>query len=230
MDEIRKQLVKLSRGNQKFAEFAKKIIKTEKTIMGVRTPDFRKLMKGLSRKVSSSVEIENLFSQIDKNVYEEISVVGTLIVGSKLSDDEKIKLIKKYLKLVDNWAQIDGMVTRNMNSDLWWEFASECLKSDEEFVVRFGVICLMNNFLIDEKVDEVFSKLCDVKHDGYYIKMGIAWAYATAAVKYYEKTLSAVTNLETWTQRKALTKMLESYRFTPEQKTKIRELRARIKL
>jgi 3-methyladenine DNA glycosylase AlkD len=79
-------------------------------------------------------------------------------------------------------------------------------------------------------LSEVFAALRRVRHDGYYVKMALAWLYATAAVKYFDQTLAEINRpgLDVWTRRKALTKMLESYRFTPEQKTQIREFRGRI--
>jgi len=227
MEEIRVKLQKLARGNGEYAVFNKKIINTKKEVMGVRTPDMRKLTKELTHDVTQD-DILELFKQVNKDVYEEISIIGALIGYAEISDVEKIRLIKKYLELVDNWAHIDSFVTRKMNSDEWWEFAKNCLKSPKEFVVRFGVIVMMENFLDNKHIDDVLKEQLQIKHDGYYVKMGVAWLYATAAVKYYEKTLDSVVKLEPWTQRKALTKMIESYRFTPEQKTEIRELRAKI--
>lgn len=227
MDDIRKKLSELARGNEEYAVFNKRIINTKKQVLGVRTPDMRTLTKSLARDMTSE-EILKLFDLINENVYEEISIIGALIGYAKLPDTEKITLMKKYLRLVDNWAHIDSMTNRKMNTDAWWKFAVECLKSKEEFMVRFGVIVMMDNFLIDAKLYEVFQLISKIKNDAYYVRMGVAWLYATAAVKYYKETLREVVKLEPWTQRKALTKMLESYRFTPEQKTEIRELRAKI--
>jgi len=229
MEQVTAELKRLSKGNAEYAKFGKRVINTEKTVLGVRTLDFRKLIKKLSKEICSFDQIQDLFKQIDKNVYEEISVIGALIVGSKLSDTEKIKLIKQYLQLVDNWAQIDGMVGADMNSDEWWEFAVECLQSDKEFVVRFGVMVMMKCFIHGPKLDQVFKLTQAVKNDKYYVRMGIAWLYAEVAVKHYKQTLSEVVKLDPWTMRKALTKMIESFRFTSEQKAEIRALRATIK-
>ena len=229
MKEIKAELKRLSKGNEEYAKFGKRVINTQKTVMGVRTPDFRKLIKKLSKDINSFNQIQDLFKQIDNNVYEEVSVVGALIVDSKLSDSEKIILIKQYLALVDNWAQIDGMVGAEMDSDEWWKFAVECLKSDKEFVVRFGVMVMMKYFIHGPKLNEVFKLTQAVKNDKYYVRMGIAWLYAETAVKNYKKTLIEVVKLDSWTQRKALTKMIESFRFTPEQKTEIRVLRGKMR-
>jgi hypothetical protein len=51
--------------------------------------------------------------------------------------------------------------------------------------------------------------------------------YATAGVKFYDKTLKEIKRVEVdiWTRNKALQKMLESYRFTDKQKEEIRTLK-----
>ena len=54
----------------------------------------------------------------------------------------------------------------------------------------------------------------------YYIKMMIAWYFATALAKQYEKTLPYILNrkLDKWTHNKTIQKAIESYRITDEQK------------
>ena len=225
--DVRSELIELSLDNDEYAKFNKRIVNTKQNMLGVRMPDLRLVAKGLAGGKAQD-DIDDLFGMIDEKAYEEVMLIGMTIGYAKIPDSEKIELMKKYLNLVDNWAQIDSITTRKMNTDQWWDFAKSCLKSPKEFVVRFGVITMMDNFLTDEKIGQVFEALTTVKHDGYYVKMGLAWLYATAAVKYYEQTLVEVNKLglDPWTRKKALTKMLESYRLTDEQKVEIREQRA----
>jgi hypothetical protein len=55
----------------------------------------------------------------------------------------------------------------------------------------------------------------------------MARLYATAGVKFYDKTLAEIKRpeIDVWTKNKALQKMLESYRFTDKQKEEIRKLK-----
>lgn len=229
IESIRGELTELSLDNEEYAEFNKRIVNTKQDIIGVRMPDMRKLAKRLAREMLAD-DIEQMLDALDKSSYEEILLSGLVIDYAKISDIEHIDLIRQYLKLVDSWGQIDtvAMTMKKFDADLWWKFVLECLKSPDEFVVRYGIIFSMCNFLTDEKIDQVFKVLTTVTHDGYYVKMGMAWLYATAAVKYYEQTLAEVNNpkLDPWTRRKALAKMLESYRFTDEQKAEVRAQRA----
>ena len=226
---IRAELKELSLGNEKYAKFNKRIVNTRQKVIGVRTPDVRKLAKNLARDMTAD-DILGLLDSLDKTAYEEVLLSGLIIDYVKIPDAERIDLIRRYLKLVDCWGQIDtvAMTMKKFDQELWWKFVLECLESKDEFVVRYGIVFAMCNFLADEKLEQVFGALATVKHDGYYVKMGMAWLYATAAVKYYDQTLAEVNSsgLDPWTRKKALTKMLESYRFTDEQKTEIRKQRA----
>ena len=65
-----------------------------------------------------------------------------------------------------------------------------------------------------------FSQRCEtLKHDGYYVKMALAWLYATAAVNFFDLTLAELENehIDAWTRNKSYQKMRESRRFTPEE-------------
>ena len=57
--------------------------------------------------------------------------------------------------------------------------------------------------------------------------MGAAWAVATAMAKYRDKTLAFLktTALDDWTYNKAIQKMLESYRVSPEDKILLRAMK-----
>jgi len=116
---------------------------------------------------------------------------------------------------------------KKFNEILWWDYAVECLASDEEFTVRYGVMRLMESFLDETHLKKVFRALRKVKHEGYYVKMGMAWLYATAAIQDFEGTINELERKGTdrWTRGKSLQKMIESYRISDEQKEIIREKR-----
>ena len=83
----------------------------------------------------------------------------------------------------------------------------------------------MTNFLDEVHIVQVIAALRGIKHDGYYVKMALAWLYATAAVNFFELTLAELENghIDAWTRNKAYQKMRESRRFTPEEQRIIRQ-------
>lgn len=234
---VRPQLETLALGNEKYASFNKKIVNTEKVILGVRTPDMRKFAKKLALEIQTQAEIADFFDQLDQNIYEEVYLAGLLINYSKsLTVNEKLELTKLYLPLVDSWALIDGFAEKfpkkmpEEDRQKYWDFALKNLQSEKEFFSRYGVMVLFSNFLKEETISSVFDKIRQTPCNDYYVKMAKAWLYAEAALNFYELTLTEMkdSSIDLWTRKKGLTKMLESRRFTDQQKEEIRALRAGI--
>ena len=84
----------------------------------------------------------------------------------------------------------------------------------------------------DERVDEAAQALrrCLPELDGvpeYYVKMVIAWYFATALAKQSDAALPYIKaqRLDKWTHNKAIQKALESYRVDNEKKVYLRKLK-----
>ncbi|MFC2709667.1 MAG: DNA alkylation repair protein [Candidatus Saccharibacteria bacterium] len=213
------KIAKLAEGNESYAAFNQRIVNTKMPVIGVRVPDLRRLARELAPDMSAA-DISKLLT-VQNESFEYVLLCGLLITHARLDDQTAIDLTKQYLPLVDSWAHIDIFVEkkRRFAGEIWWDFTLECLQSKAEFTVRYGVVSLMTNFLDEAQVDRVFAALRNVKHDGYYVKMALAWLYATAAVNFFEKTLAELENrqIDAWMRNKAYQKMRESRRFTPRQ-------------
>ena len=228
-DDIVMKLTKLAEGNEAYAEFNKRIINTKMPVIGVRVPDLRRLARELASDVGAA-DICNLLSEKNQS-FDYLLLCGLLITHARLDDQTAIDLTKQYLPRIDSWAHIDVFIEkkRRFAGESWWNFALECLQSEAEFTVRYGVVSLMTNFLDEAHIDKVFAALQNVRHDGYYVKMALAWLYATAAVHFFELTLAELENghIDTWTRNKAYQKMRESRRFTPEQQDVVARYKAK---
>ncbi|MBB1559658.1 DNA alkylation repair protein [Candidatus Saccharibacteria bacterium] len=213
------KIAKLAEGNESYAAFNQRIVNTKMPVIGVRVPDLRRLARELAPDMSAA-DISKLLT-VQNESFEYVLLCGLLITHARLDDQTAIDLTKQYLPLVDSWAHIDVFVEkkRRFASEVWWNFALECLQSEAEFTVRYGVVSLMTNFLDELHIDQVFAVLRKVTSDGYYVKMALAWLYATAAVHFFELTLAELENehIDAWTRNKAYQKMRESRRFTPRQ-------------
>ena len=218
-DRVIAQLANLTQGNETYAAFNQRIVNTKMPVIGVRVPDLRRLARELAPGMSAADISELLTAQNES--FDYVLLCGLLITHARLDDQTAIDLTKQYLPCVDSWAHIDIFVEkkRRFAGDIWWDFALECLRSEAEFTVRYGVVSLMTNFLDEVHIDQVFAALRGIKHDGYYVKMALAWLYATAAVNFFELTLAELENghIDAWTRNKAYQKMRESRRFTPRQ-------------
>ena len=213
------KIAKLAEGNESYATFNRRIVNTKMPVIGVRVPDLRRLARELAPDMSAADISELLTAQNES--FDYVLLCGLLITHVRIDDQTAINLTKQYLPHVDSWAHIDVFVEkkRRFASEVWWNFALECLQSEAEFTVRYGVVSLMTNFLDELHIDQVFAVLRKVTSDGYYVKMALAWLYATAAVNFFELTLAELEkeHIDAWTRNKAYQKMCESRRFTPRQ-------------
>ena len=228
-DDIVMKLTKLAEGNETYAAFNKRIVNTKMPVIGVRVPDLRRLARQLAPDISAA-DISELLTVQDES-FDYLLLCGLLITYARFDDQTAIDLTKQYLPRIDSWAHIDVFIEkkRRFAGESWWNFALECLQSEAEFTVRYGVVSLMTNFLDEAHIDQVFVALQNVRHDGYYVKMALAWLYATAAVHFFELTLAELEHgyVDVWTRNKAYQKMRESRRFTPEQQTVILKKKGR---
>ena len=107
------------------------------------------------------------------------------------------------------------------------EQACAWARSPEPYVCRYGLGVLMW-FYLDEAFAPAFMELAaSVKSDEYYVKMMVAWYFATALAKQEKAALAVIESgrLERWTHNKAIQKAVESRRIAPELKAYLKTLR-----
>ena len=86
------------------------------------------------------------------------------------------------------------------------------------------------SFYLDEAFGLSYpAMVAEVKSEEYYVRMMVAWYFATALAKQYDAVLPFIEGrvLEPWTHNKAIQKAIESRRITPEQKEYLRSLKIR---
>lgn len=195
-------------------------------IIGVRVPILRKLAKQLFK------EKESLCREFMKNPmhkYYEENNLHALFIEEIKDFDECIEELDIFLPWVDNWATCDIMAPKVLkkNKEKLLKHIKRWISSKEEYTVRFGVRLLMNYFLDDDFKDEYLKEVSLIKSDKYYIKMMIAWFYATALVKKYNETVLYLKNncLDIWVHNKTIQKAIESNRISNEEKIYLRTLK-----
>ena len=107
----------------------------------------------------------------------------------------------------------------------------EWIASEHTYTKRFGM-CMLMKFYLDEHFKiEYLDMVASVKSNQYYVKMMIAWFFATALAKQYEETLPYIEEhrLDKWVHNKAIQKANESYRITSAQKAYLKTLKLKLK-
>lgn len=220
---IKKELIKLS--DEKYKQFNQKLCPdTKRKMLGIRVP----LIKNLSKEILKEYTLEEALKNIGNEFFEEILLKGVLIGYSNKDFEEKLKFIKEFVPLIDSWAISDTFVpTLKINKkDLSkaWDFILPYTKSEKEFYVRFAVVMMLDYFITTEYVDKVLIELDKINHEGYYVKMGVAWVVAEIAIKFNDQAMQYLKNknLDNFTYNKAIQKMLESKRISNKQKEFLR--------
>lgn len=225
--EIRKALIELK--DDKYKEFNSKLCPdTNKEMLGIRIPNLRKL----AQKITKENNWKEFVINNDTKYFEEVLLQGLIIGYSKIELNEKLEYIKIFVPRIDSWAINDTFVPtlkiKSRDLDEYWNFILKYTKSEKEFEIRFAVISMLDYFIIDEYVDKVIEILNNITHEGYYVKMGVAWTLAEIGIKYNSKLIDFLNkdnNLDKFTYNKSLQKMIESYRIKDEQKDLLRKMK-----
>lgn len=223
-DKIREKLISLS--DEKYRKFHSGLCPNTNNIMGVRVPLLRSFAKELVKE-----DWKKYLEGAQNEYYEEIMLQGMVIGLAKMSNEERIQYIQSFVPKIDNWAICDvfcaSLKFTNKNLELVWEFLDKYLKSDKEFEIRFGVVMLLDYYIRDEYIKDVLNILNNISHDGYYVKMAVAWAISVSYIKYPNETVIFLknNNLDDFTYNKSIQKIIESYRVSEEDKKILKNMK-----
>ena len=209
-----------------YAAFTAKLIPNidPSSVIGVRSPDLRRL----AQKLKTSPEREAFLASLPHRYLEENTLHAFLLSQekdvSKLTD-----ALRRFLPYVDNWATCDSLNPKVFQKYPLQcrDFAYEAMQDPHSYTVRFGIALLMRYFLDDRFSMEYPSAVAEIRSEEYYVNMMIAWYFATALAKQYEQILPFITRrrLSPWCHNKTISKAIESYRLTSEQKEELKRYR-----
>ncbi len=224
MTELQKILFSLQ--DEKYKEFFSALVPNidKSRIIGVKTPQLKKLAKDLYEKPES----KEFMSYLPHEYYEENNVHGFMI--ERIKDfDECIKETEKYLPYIDNWSSCDQLrpaVFKKHKMELL-EKIRVWICSDKVYTVRFAIGMLMVHFLDGDFSPEYPELVGKVRSEEYYVNMMSAWYFATALAKQYDSVLPYFTEkkLSPFVHNKAIQKAVESRRVSDEGKAFLKTLK-----
>ena len=217
MTEIQKELFAFQ--DKKYGDFSAKLNPgvPRESVIGVRVPKIRILAKKLYKEKN----YQGFLRELPHRYFEENMLHG-LIVESINDYDECVEALEKFLPFIDNWAVCDSIspkVFKKHKKELILKIY-QWVNSGETYTARFGLKMLMSHFLDEGFKKEYLDLAAGAEGEDYYLKMMVAWFFATALAKQWEETVSYIENysLEEWVHNKTISKARESYRISREQK------------
>ena len=226
--KIRQDLLNLQ--DKKYKEFHSSLCPGTDNIIGVRVP----ILRNYAKKLSKQENIKKYIFFNKTKYYEEVMLQGMLIGLIKNIDIKEIlTILENFIPKIDNWAVCDiccaGLKIANKNKETVWTFIQKYLKSKKESELRFVIVMMLNYFIDEKYIDKVLTILDNIKHDGYYVKMAVAWTISVVFVKFPKIAMTYLknNNLDDWTYNKGLQKICESLRVTEETKEAIKAMKKR---
>lgn len=224
MDYIQKRLFEMQ--DLKYREFHSRLMPTveKEKVIGVRTPELRKFAKEISK-----TDYAKEFLKILPHEYYEENNLHAFLIEEIGDYDFCVAELNRFLPYVDNWATCDMMRPKIFKKHLS-ELLDEIeiwLHSKDTYTVRYGIEMLMVYFLDENFSPEYPETVSKIRSDEYYIKMMVAWYFATALSKRYDDVLPYLeqNRLDADTHNKTIRKAVESYRISDERKNYLRTLK-----
>lgn len=225
---IKEQLFELA--DEGYQKFSAALIPNINNVLGVRLPVLRKLAKKMA-----SDDWRTYLEHAESEYFEEVMLQGMVIGYVKNDIEEILRYVADFVPKIDNWSTCDsfciGLKFTKTNMKQVWDFLQAYLSSKKEYEIRFGVVMLLDFYIEEEYISRVLQLLDNAKHEGYYVKMAVAWAVSICYVKFPEPTMTYLksNSLDDFTYNKALQKITESFRIDQETKKIIRSMK-RIKI
>lgn len=254
-EKIRKLLEEMAEPD--YAKFSGSLLGREAVMLGVRLPKIRELAKKVA-KTDGREYLDSMLSDADaakqeedgckerKNqpagypadgimYMEELMLYGMVIGCMKEKLEVLFPYIERYVARIDNWSLCDsfcaGLKQTKKQPEAMWDFLQPYLRSDKEFDLRFSVVMLMDFYVTSEYIEELLQIFDNIQHEGYYVKMAVAWALSVCLVKQWDKSFdymaSSENHLDEFTFSKTVQKCRESFRLTEGQKENLSVLKKR---
>ena len=194
------------------------------TIIGVRTP----AMRAIAKEVFLSSERDAFLSSLPHPYYEE-NLIHFFVLAEIKDFDACVKGVETFLPSVDCWPVSDQATPKafRKHHDKLLPYCQKWIASEHVYTARFGLRMLMNAFLDADFKEEYLALAASKTGEDYYLRMMVAWFFATALAKRYDETIPYLKQhrLDEWVHKKAIQKALESFRVTDAHKEYLRTLR-----
>lgn len=209
-----------------YQAFTSRLLPGVSNILGVRLPNLRKMAKEIVKG-----DWRAYLDYASDETFEEIMLQGMVIGYVKQSLCEVIPYIEKFINKIDNWSVCDSFcsglkITKEYREEMW-NFLKPYFHKEGEFEVRFGVVMLVNYYLEKEYIEPICKIFDEIEHDGYYVKMAVAWAISIYYIHFPEIMEEYLRNnkLDEFTYKKSLQKICELRAVDPVKKVQIRKMK-----
>ncbi len=206
----------------KYKAFNQKLISTHYKMIGVRIPILSKMAKKIG-KTSPYAYLE----EVKYSSHEEILLTG-LVIAELKEETLAYPYFREYLNHIDNWATCDTFCSHyhiiKKHLSLYYSRIETLVKDENPYIVRVGIVLLLNYYLNNEYINQVISLLSSIKTSNYYVKMALAWISCEIYIHYPNKKILKTLTSDIEIEKMTIRKLLDSHRVSFIEKEKIKNL------
>lgn len=200
-------------------------------VLGIRLPQLRRLASRIAKG-----DWENYLFSADTFYMEERMLQGIVLGAIRPDADIEVYLnrVTRFVRIINSWSVCDtftfggGEKFLSAHRERLWQYLLHWMHTEDEYTLRFGVVMTLRYFVDEAHLPLLLHEYDSIRHEGYYVRMAVAWALSVCFVKFPEQTMAYLQgehHLDDFTYRKTLQKILESYRVDAATKQRIREMR-----
>ena len=225
---IKEHLLRFSEYGKK--EFCMTLNPGVENVLGIRMGDLRYLANRIAK-----ADWKQYLAEADTCYMEERTLQGLVLGSIRLEEDIETYLerVTRFVRIINSWSVCDAFKFAGgkrfiaEHSERLWQYLCHWMTERGEYEVRFGVVMSMKYFVDEEHITPLLSSYGEIHRNEYYVRMAVAWALSECFVKFPQETLSCLKTKisDDFTYRKAVQKILESYRVDNATKNMIRSMR-----
>ena len=163
--------------------------------------------------------------------FEEVLARGFVVAS--LPHEEMLEWFDSQVGYIDDWCACDTFCSalksvKKRRAEFFDEKIEGLLGDSREFAARVGLVLLKCYYVDFDWLGVIFDRVEGLGgRDEYYVKMAVAWLVAECFIKFPEDGFAylQVSKMPKWTYNKAISKICDSYRVTPEMKDVLRKMR-----
>ena len=136
-----------------------------------------------------------------------------------------INLIEPFIPKITNWAICDVFcadlkITKTHKKEVY-KIIKKYIKSKKEYELRFSLVMLLNYYVEENYLDDIFKYLNTFKSKNYYAQMAAAWLICVCATNFPTQTIEFLktTKRDEFTFKKSIQKIQDSFKIDKEIKT-----------
>jgi 3-methyladenine DNA glycosylase AlkD len=184
-------------------------------------------LKEVAKALATNQDVDLEIIPLDESV--ELQTVYFMANVIRLSPFyvSQLDFILAHSDLASSWMVTDGVLQylKKANLKEYRPYYLKLLKKKDVFSRRFAYVLALG-FYKEDDISVLLKHL--LKDNRYYVLMGEAWLLANLAMTHFDEVYSYLDSdkLTLECKRKAISKMCDSYRISPEHKKQIKLLRS----